>query len=98
MDDGKKPFDAPAPGGPAQDKYWLDDPKNVGKVVWTLGVACAGLFLADALYTKSDTHFAAERWFGFYGVYGFVACVLLVLAAKYVLRTAVKRDEDYYDR
>ena len=33
----------------------------------------------------------------FYAVYGFVACVLLVLVAKYILRPLVKRGEDYYD-
>jgi hypothetical protein len=98
MDDGRKPFDPPAQGGPAQGKRWLDEKKNVDKVVWALCAACAGLILADLFYTKTDTHFAAERWFGFYGFYGFVACVLLVLAAKYLLRTVVKRDEDYYDR
>ena len=38
-----------------------------------------------------------EGWFGFYALYGFVACVLLVLVAKQ-LRKILMRDEDYYDR
>jgi len=38
-----------------------------------------------------------EAWPGFYAVFGFVACVILVLVAKYVLRPLVKRDEKYYD-
>ena len=33
----------------------------------------------------------------FYGVYGFVGSVFLVLAAKEVLRRFLKRPEDYYD-
>ena len=34
--------------------------------------------------------------FGFYAIFGFVACVGLVLAAK-ELRKFLKRDEDFYD-
>ena len=37
-----------------------------------------------------------ENWFGFYGIYGFVACVILVLAAK-ELRKLVARAEHYYE-
>jgi hypothetical protein len=35
--------------------------------------------------------------FGFYAIYGFVACVLLVVIAK-ELRKLLMRDENYYDR
>jgi hypothetical protein len=35
--------------------------------------------------------------FGFYALYGFVACVLLVLLAA-EMRKLVMRDEDYYER
>jgi hypothetical protein len=38
-----------------------------------------------------------ESLWGFYAVYGFAACVLLVLLAKQ-LRKLLKRPEDYYDR
>jgi len=34
---------------------------------------------------------------GFYSLYGFVACVILVLLAK-EMRKLVMRDEDYYER
>ena len=76
-------------------RYWLDDPRNITKIVWVLVVVCVGLFAADALYHKHP-HFAIEEWFGFYGVFGFVMCVVLVLAAK-GLRIFLKRPEDYYE-
>lgn len=76
-------------------KYWLDDPRNVTRICWALYAVCALLFLADGFYHKHP-HFATESWFGFYAIYGFVACVGLVLAAK-VLRILLKRPEDYYD-
>jgi hypothetical protein len=81
----------------ADKKHWLDDKGNVDKIFYALCAICAGLFLADAFYVK-HAHFESEGAFGFYAVFGFVACVLLVLAAKHVLRTIVRRDEDYYDR
>ena len=35
-----------------EKRYWLDDPRNVKKVVWALVVVCLGLFFADAFYEK----------------------------------------------
>ena len=76
--------------------YWLDDMRNVRKIVWTLVIVCAALFVADAFYHKHP-HFSAESWFGFYALYGFFMCVGLVLAAK-VMRVLLMRDENYYDK
>ena len=79
-----------------EKRYWLDEPRNVTKIYYALLAACAALFLADFLYAK-HAKFKLEDVFGFYGLYGFVACVLLVLIAK-ELRKVLKRPEDYYDR
>ena len=76
--------------------YWLDDPKNVDKVVYGLYAICAIVGLLDLLRYKHHLHFGFEYWPGFFSIYGFVACVGLVLAAKQ-LRKVVMRDEDYYD-
>lgn len=76
-------------------KYWLDNPKNVDKVYWSVIVVSALLFLCDALYHKHP-QFGIEKAFGFYGLFGFIACVGLVLAAK-GLRVWLMRGEDYYD-
>ena len=76
---------------------WLDRSENVTKLyrgLWVLGLL---LLAADFLIHRHE-EFAWARWLGFYAVYGFVACVMLVLAAKEVLRRLVKRSEDYYDR
>ena len=78
-----------------EKRYWLDDPRSVTKIVWALVAVCAGLFGADALYHKHP-HFAIEEVFGFFGIFGFVMCVVLVLTAKW-MRTFLKRPEDYYD-
>jgi len=80
---------------PDEPKRWLDDKRNVNKVIYATLVVCAGWVLADLFYHKHG-HYSWEEIFGFHAAYGFVSCVALVLAAK-ELRKLVKRDEDYYD-
>ena len=78
-------------------RYWLDDPRNVTKIyraVWAIG---AGLLVAELVVHRHE-ELAFAGWFAFYAVFGFVACVALVLAAKEILRRLVKRPEDYYER
>lgn len=74
---------------------WFDEPRNVNKIVWTLVALCAGSVAADLFYHK-HTHYGFQGFIGFDALYGFVSCVLLVLAAKQ-LRKVLMRDEDYYD-
>lgn len=76
-------------------RYWLDEPRNVDRIVYALYAVCALLLVIDPLIHKHGP-FAVEHWFGFYGIYGFVGCVALVLGAK-ELRKLLMRPEDYYD-
>lgn len=80
----------------SEKSYWLDKPGSVDRVYWSVVVVCAVLILLDLFYVK-HAEFEVEHYFGFYGIYGFVSCVFLVLAAKQI-RKLLKRDEDYYDR
>lgn len=83
-------------GGQQEKIWWLDRSENVTKLyrtVWAVGLALVGLDLL--VHRHAETAF--DGWFGFYGVYGFVACVSLVIAAK-GLRRIVMRPEDYYER
>ncbi|MEM7050949.1 MAG: hypothetical protein AAF604_14870 [Acidobacteriota bacterium] len=75
---------------------WVDDPKNVDKIVYGLYIVCALLVLADLFYDKHP-HFAFEGWIGFFGFLGFLGSVGLVFAAK-ALRKLLMRRDDYYDR
>ncbi|XVV00228.1 hypothetical protein ACQPW3_22545 [Actinosynnema sp. CA-248983] len=78
------------------DRRWLDEPRNVTRLVRWLTVVCVLAFAADFFYRKTP-HFAVEGWFGFYAGYGFLGSVGLVLTAKW-LRRVLRRDEDYYER
>lgn len=74
----------------------FDKPKNVKRLLCGFYVSVVLLLSVDLVYHKHSV-FPWEGYFGFYAVFGFVACVILVIVAKYVLRPLVMRKEDYYD-
>ena len=89
-----------------EKKHVFDDPKNVKRLLTVFFTSVIGLLLLDALYLVLGsrhvihTHmiYKWEGYWGFYCFYGFVACVVLVLVSKYILRPLVKREENYYDK
>ncbi len=74
---------------------WLERPRTVSGIVWTLAAVCVALVVADLFYHK-HVHFHFEEWFGFYGFFGFAAFFFIVMAGKR-LRGVLMRPEDYYD-
>ena len=81
---------------PGEDRTgWFDRKENVTLIVRALYILCAIAFLADIIGRKVET--SIESLFGFYGIYGFLGSVVVVLAAKEILRRFVMRPEDYYD-
>lgn len=76
--------------------------ENVKLILWCLYGACAIFVLLELVFlfgwADKEAHYGWENMLGFYAAYGFVSCVLLVFVAKYLLRPAVIRDEDYYDK
>ncbi|MEC8372511.1 MAG: hypothetical protein VXZ99_17070, partial [Pseudomonadota bacterium] len=78
-----------------EHNHSLESPANVRKVIYALFVICAGLFVADWVYHKHP-YFVAENVPGFYAIFGFVVCIVLIFVAKWA-RTILMRPEDYYD-
>lgn len=61
-----------------------------------VAVLCVLLLAAEPFVHKYG-EFRFEEWFGFHGLFGLVAGVVLVLAAK-VLHRWLDRPENYYER
>ncbi|MCP3940612.1 MAG: hypothetical protein GY710_03910 [Desulfobacteraceae bacterium] len=86
-------------------KHIFDDPRNVKRllkiffsfVIILLILDVLYIFLSKAHVIHRHINYKWEEFFGFYAFFGFVACVILVLVSKYILRPLVKRREDYYD-
>jgi hypothetical protein len=75
---------------------WIEQPKNVTRLyrgLWAVGL----LLVAADFIVHRHAEVGFDDLFGFHGAYGFLACVGLVFAAK-LLRRAVMRPEDFYDR
>ena len=79
-----------------EKKHMFDKPENVKRLLVIFFSSIAILFVVD-FFVHKHAHFPFETWPVFYAVFGFVACVLLVLISRFVLRPLVKREEDYYE-
>lgn len=77
-----------------QAPYLFDNPRNIKRVLRLLYLSCAGLLLLDFILHRHIEH-PWEQLMGFYALYGFVGCVVLVLLAK-GMRVVLKRPENYY--
>ncbi|MBC3765517.1 hypothetical protein [Neptunicella marina] len=74
--------------------HFFDSEKNVKWVIRALYICCGVLFALDFIVNRYSKHPWEWIW-GFYPVYGFVGCVILVVVAKW-MRKLVMRDENYY--
>ncbi len=78
-----------------EHRHIFDNPQNVRRVIYALYVVCGISLIADFFIHRHVDH-PWEALVAFYCVYGFVACVVLVLIAK-EMRKVLMRAEDYYD-
>lgn len=80
----------------SKPNHVFDNPRNVRLVVRILVACCIVLFGLDFVLHRHAEH-PWEAVSGFYAIYGFIACVILVMLAR-ELRKVVMRDENYYKR
>ena len=97
MEDSSVQADPGTAGSPGDEhRHVFDNPANVRLLLRVFYVICALLVLVEFVFHRHVSH-PFENLFGFYAVYGFAACVALVLIAKQ-MRKVLMRDEDYYER
>lgn len=80
----------------SQKQHLFDNPDNIKRLLWGFYVCCVILLALDVFIHRHIAH-SWERLIGFYPLYGFVGCVVLVLIAKW-MRTFLMRSEDYYEK
>lgn len=78
-----------------EKKYLFDNPKNVELLLKVFYAICIFLVVVDFIVHRHIL-LAWENIPAFYAIYGFIACVVLVVLAK-IMRIYVMRDEEYYD-
>jgi hypothetical protein len=71
------------------------------KLLARLSLLALGLLvLFDAIpafVDKSHAHTGAERFPGFWAVFGFVGCAVLIVASKWFGHLGIMRGEDFYE-
>ena len=78
-----------------QNESWLVRPTTI-KLLWRVFIVILALTVLAQLVIKVKGYFGIDDWFGFAALFGFLACVAMVLIAK-ALGFALKRDQNYYN-
>ena len=55
------------------------------------------LILADFIIPRHEIHFFGDKIPGFWSLFGFISCVLIIVVSKWIGHHWLIRDEDYYD-
>ena len=77
-----------------EKQYFFDKARNIKRVLVGFLLVSAVVLGIDLFFDRHTDH-RFEELVGFYGIWGFVSCVVLVLAAR-ELRKLVMRKEDFY--
>jgi hypothetical protein len=69
------------------------------RVTQACGVFLVLLVVFDAvLLDKEKAHTSAENMPGFWALFGFISCVVIIFVSKWFGKAGITRQEDYYDR
>jgi len=74
--------------------HLFDNAKNVKRFLYLFYGSCGVLFILDFVVHRHII-LSWENLWGFYPIYGFVGCIVLVQAAKWA-RTYLMHPENYY--
>ena len=77
-------------------EFDLFDRPEVKRKLWILLYVVCGLTVIPDFFIHKHPHFGFDGFFGFYAIFGFVSCAVLILLAK-VIGRVLKVKEDYYD-
>ena len=80
---------------PPDHDHWLVRPESIRRL-WIVFIAILILTLIPDLFLHRHEEFGIDGTFGFYAWFGFLSCVIMVVAAK-LLGFVLKREDVYYD-
>ena len=68
--------------------------KTVKKIAYGILVL---LFIVDFIIPRHEVHFFGDKIPGFWSLFGFSACVVIIIVSKWLGKNGLMKDEDYYD-
>ena len=84
-----------ANGKNGSDLHWLMRPRTI-RALWIGFVAVLAATVGAGFAVDMQPHFEIEGLPAFFALFGFAACVALVVLSK-LLGVLLKRDDTYYD-
>ena len=69
--------------------------KTVKKLAYGILVL---LVAADFIIPRHEIHFFGDNVPGFWSLFGFISCVLIIVVSKWLGYHWLMRDKDYYDK
>ncbi|PLY00014.1 MAG: hypothetical protein C0623_08055 [Desulfuromonas sp.] len=75
---------------------WFDHPQNIKRLKIGFYIVLVLLVVPDFFMHKHTLFSSVEALPGFYALFGFIACVVIILVSK-LFGLALKVKEDYYD-
>ena len=55
------------------------------------------LIIVDFIIPRHEIHFFGDKIPGFWSLFGFIACVLIIIVSKWIGHLGLMKDENYYD-
>ncbi len=55
------------------------------------------LIIVDFIIPRHEIHFFGDEIRGFWSLFGFIACVLIIVVSKWIGSRGIMQDEHYYD-
>ena len=71
--------------------------KTVVRVCFVVLAVVVLLDAIPAIVDKEHAHTAAEHWPGFWSLFGFIGCALIIIISKWFGHAGIMTREDYYD-
>ena len=68
--------------------------KAVKKIAY---IALILIIVADFFIPRHEIHFIGDGITGFWSLFGFVACIVIILISKWIGRLGIMQDENYYN-
>lgn len=78
----------------SQSDHWLVRASTI-RWLWIISIIVLILTVVAQLFLPVKGYFGFDSWIGFGALYGFLACLAMVLLAK-ALGYVLKRHENYY--
>ena len=68
--------------------------KAVNKIAYAVLIL---IILIDFFIPRHEIHFIGDGITGFWSLFGFVACILIILISKWIGHLGIMQDENYYN-